>query len=371
MIDEVIVTAQGIRRKAKELGYSVARVSNEDITNGRSPQLAQALSGKVSGLTVFNINNSVDPQVKITLRGYRSLTGNNDALVVVDGLPMEPGSQTILNLINPNDIDNISVLKGGQAATLYGSAGVNGAIIITTKKGTKGRTRVTYTNSTNLERINLIAQFQDKFGSGSHYAASFGATGYKTDYLQRMKDNWKSYENQQFGDQYDGSMRPVGRILEDGTVNTLPYSAIPGERKRIWDKGLTINNQVSVSGGSEATTYYMSVENNSTKGITPGDKSNRTGVRLSASNESGRLRTGFNLGYVQARYDRTTFDFYNETINQAAHIPLSEYRDWRNNKFAGPNAYYNDYFGNPYFLNDNQRTNYTDANITGYFGIEF
>ncbi|HEY0058199.1 MAG TPA: TonB-dependent receptor plug domain-containing protein, partial [Flavisolibacter sp.] len=117
-LDEVVVTAQGIRRKSKELGYSVGRVSAEEITNGRSPQLAQSLSGKVSGLTVFNVNQSVDPSVKITLRGYRSLTGSNDALIVIDGLQQPPGSQTMLSLLNPNDIENISILKGGQAATL-------------------------------------------------------------------------------------------------------------------------------------------------------------------------------------------------------------------------------------------------------------
>jgi TonB-dependent SusC/RagA subfamily outer membrane receptor len=137
LIDEVIVTAQGIRRKPRELGYSVAKVSNQDITVRRSAQLAQSLSGKVSGLAIFNVNNSVDPSVKIVLRGYRSLTGNNDALLVIDGLPMPPGSSTMLNLLNPNDIENVSVLKGGQAATLYGSDGVNGALVITTKRASK------------------------------------------------------------------------------------------------------------------------------------------------------------------------------------------------------------------------------------------
>ena len=208
VIDEVIVTAQGIRKRPRELGYSVGRVTNEDITTGRSPQLAQSLSGKVSGLAVFNVNNSVDPAVKITLRGYRSLTGNNEALVVIDGIPMPPGSQTMLNLINPNDIESITVLKGGQAATLYGSDGVNGALVITTKKGQRGKPKISFSNSTNIEKINLIAQFQDKYGSGSHYATSFGAAGYKPNYLDRMKDNWRSYENQQFGDAYDGSLRP-------------------------------------------------------------------------------------------------------------------------------------------------------------------
>jgi TonB-linked SusC/RagA family outer membrane protein len=371
LIDEVIVTAQGIRRKPRELGYSVAKVSNQDITVGRSAQLAQSLSGKVSGLAIFNVNNSVDPSVKIVLRGYRSLTGNNDALLVIDGLPMPPGSSTMLNLLNPNDIENVSVLKGGQAATLYGSDGVNGALVITTKRGVKGKMRVSYSNSTNIEKISFLADFQDKYGSGSHYTASFGNAAWKPNYLDRMKDNWRSYENQQFGDQYDGSIRPAGRTLEDGSFSELPYSAISGERKRIWNTGLTTNNQLSLSGGTDNSTFYMSVENNLAQGIVPEDESRRTGVRLAATTESGHLKAGFNLAYVQADYDRTTFDFYNETINQAAHIPLSKLRDWQNNKFASPNAYYNDYYTNPFFRLDNDRTNYADANITGNIEVTY
>ena len=117
LVQEVVVTATGIRKDAREIGYSYAKVSNEDVVNGKSPQLAQALSGKVAGLAVYNVSNSVDPQAKIVLRGYRSLTGNNDALVVVDGLQT---TATILSVINPNDIESVSILKGGQAATLYG-----------------------------------------------------------------------------------------------------------------------------------------------------------------------------------------------------------------------------------------------------------
>ncbi|MES2894209.1 MAG: TonB-dependent receptor plug domain-containing protein, partial [Bacteroidota bacterium] len=150
-LEEVVVTAQGVRKRPKELGYSVAKVTTAELTNGRSPQLAAGLSGKVSGLAVFNVNNSVDPSVKISLRGYRSLTGNNDALIVLDGLPLPKESSTMLNLLNPNDIESVSVLKGGVAATLYGSDGVNGALVITTKRGTKGKARVTYTHSSNID----------------------------------------------------------------------------------------------------------------------------------------------------------------------------------------------------------------------------
>ena len=371
-LSEVIVTALGVKRRPKELGYSVAKVTTDEITNGRATTVANSLSGKVSGLAVYNVNNSVDPQVKITLRGYRSLTGNNDALIVVDGLPMpEGGNATILNLINPNDIDNISVLKGGVAAALYGSAGVNGALVITTKKGVRGKAKVTYTHSTNVEKLNQMAQFQNTYGSGSHYAAGFGTAGWKPNYLDRMKDNWRSYENQQFGDAFDGSLRVAGRVLQDSSRNMLPYSNIDGERERIWNTGVTVNNQASVSGGNDNSTFYLSYENNLTWGIVPEDKAQRNGARFGATTEAGRLKAGFNVNYVQAAYDRTTFDFYNETINQAGNIPLSQYRDWQHNKFANPNAYYNDYYTNPYFRLDNERVKYQDANINGTVDVTY
>ncbi len=369
-MEEVVVTAQGVRRRPRELGYSVAKLNNEDLIIGRSPQLAQSLAGKVSGLAVFNVNNSVDPAVKITLRGFRSMTGNNDALLVIDGVP-QPGSQTMLNLINPNDIDNISVLKGGQAATLYGSAGVNGALIITTKRGKAGRAKVSFTNSTNVEQLSFLPDFQNKYGNGSAYATGYGQPGYKTDHLERMKDNWRPFENQQYGDPYDGSLRIIGRQLEDGSQNIVPYSPIDGERKKIWNTGITTNNQISVDGGSENTVFRLSVEDNRAQGIVPKDKSNRTGVRFSAGTQAGRLTANFNAAYIQQNFDRTTHNFYFESLNQAAHIPLSQYKDWKNNKFANPNGYFNDYYNNPFFRLDNERQVYGDYNLSGAMDLGF
>jgi len=178
-LNDVVVTAQGIRKKAKEIGYSYAKVSNDEITVGRSPQLTQALAGKVSGLAVYTVNNSVDPAVKVVLRGYRSLTGNNEALVVIDGMQT---TSTVLATINPQDVESVSILKGGQAATLYGSAGVNGALVITTKQGAKGKLKVAFSNSTNFEDISFLPSFQNKYGSGSqYYPYSYGEAGYNAD----------------------------------------------------------------------------------------------------------------------------------------------------------------------------------------------
>ncbi len=368
MIEEVVVTAQGIRKKPREIGYAYAKVPNQDLTVGRSPQLAQALSGKVSGLAIYNVNNSVDPQVKVILRGYRSLTGNNEALLVIDGMPT---SQTSLALLNPNDIESVTVLKGGQAATLYGSDGVNGAIIVTTKKGTKGGLKVGYSTSYNWEQISFLPEFQDKYGNGSHYATSFGGAGYKTNYLDRMHDNWRPFENQQYGDAYNGEMRIIGRVLEDGSKFIIPYSALENERMKSFDVGHNFNNQINFQGGDDRGTYYMSVENNQTTGVVPHDESNRTSVRVAASRTEGKLNANFAVSYTQANYDRTTSDFYYNVLNTAAHVPLSGLRDWQHNKFANPNGYYNDYYPNPYFTADNNRANYQDNNLQGTMELTY
>lgn len=369
-LENVVVTAQGIRKKTKEIGYSYARVTNDEVTNGRSPQLAQALSGKVSGLAVYNVNNSVDPQTKLVLRGYRSLTGNNEALVVLDGMQT---TTTVLATINPNDIESVTILKGGQAATLYGSAGINGAVVITTKTGTKGKLKVNYSNSTNFEEISFLPQFQTTYGNGSqYYPYVFGQAGYSADYKVRMKENWRPYENQQYGDAYDGSQRIIGRVINAaGDKLVVPYAAVDNGRRKSFDKGVSINNQVSFQGGDETSSYYMSVENQKIAGIVPNDRSQRTGVRLSATKEYNKISTGFTASYTQADYDRTGSDFYNDIINNASHIPLNELRDWRNNKFANPNGFYNDYYNNPYFNADVNRLRYKDANISGNFNIAY
>lgn len=367
-LENVVVTAQGIRKKAKQIGYSYAKVSNDELTVGRAPQLTQALAGKVSGLAIYTVNNSVDPAVKVILRGYRSLTGNNEALVVIDGMQT---TSTILALINPNDVETVTILKGGQAATLYGSAGVNGALVITTKTGDKGKLKVSYSNSTNFEQISFLPAFQELYGSGSHYATSYGGAGYLTTAVARSKDNWRSYENQQYGDKYDGSLRPAGRTLSDGSVLTIPYSNIDNIRRNTFDMGISINNQVSFQGGDASSTYYLSVENQKVNGIVPGDLSDRTGVRIKSSKEIGNLATSFNASFTQAAYDRTGADFYNDVLNTATWIDLTTMRDWRTNPFANPNGYYNDYYNNPYFNKDINRLRYKDANIQGNFDINY
>ncbi|WP_315822922.1 TonB-dependent receptor plug domain-containing protein [Paraflavitalea speifideaquila] len=234
-LDEVVVTALGIRRKPRELGFSTTIIKNEQITAANNPNLAGALTGKIAGLVVTNVNSSVQANTRVVLRGNRSITGNNQALIVLDGVPV-PNST--LDYLNPNDIESVNTLKGGQAATLYGSDGVNGAVVITTKRGRSGRNVVTFTTSANAEQVSFMPDFQNRFGSGSGYGNT-------------PAQNYRAFENQSYGDEYDGSRRPLGRVTEDGDTLMVPYSARPNEKKKVWDIGSVFQNDISLAGGDE------------------------------------------------------------------------------------------------------------------------
>jgi len=144
-LGEVVVTgALGIKTQARQLGYATATVDNKLLTEGKSTNVATALEGKVSGLQVNTTDNGVNPSTRIVLRGNRSITGNNQALLVVDGMPIDDNSY--LNTINPEDIQDITVLKGGVAAAIYGSKASNGVLVITTKKGKVGGAATTTNN---------------------------------------------------------------------------------------------------------------------------------------------------------------------------------------------------------------------------------
>src|SRR5664279_4370786 len=129
-LNEVVVTAFGIKREAKELGVATAQVSDKQLTQAGVSNVVNGLAGKVSGLQINTVNNGVNPDTKITLRGNRHFLASNQALIVLDGVPVDA---SFLNSINPNDIGNVDVLKGASAAALYGNDASNGVLVITTK----------------------------------------------------------------------------------------------------------------------------------------------------------------------------------------------------------------------------------------------
>jgi TonB-linked SusC/RagA family outer membrane protein len=341
LMEEVIVTtALGIRRQPKQLGYATAKVSNKDLTQATPVNIQNGLTGKVSGLNIASVNSGVFGDTRITLRGIRSLTGNNQPLLVVDGAPV-PLNQ--LNRLNPNDVEDITILKGASAAALYGPDGVNGVIFVKTLRGSKtGAPQVKISNSTQFETVSFLPKFQKQFGSGSSVDANGDGV-------------FDGLENQQYGDAYDGSMREIGHPLPNGDALGAPqmeqYSYKEKGRLGFFETGSTIQNDISYA----AKNFLFSAQDANIRGTVGGDKNRRTTLRFNSTNEYGKFSTNFNVSYTRQQYNVAAASPYWQVFNTAGWIDLAKYKDWRNDPASSPNHYYNEYYENPYFIKDRSR----------------
>lgn len=341
-LNEVVITgAAGVESRRIEMGYNATSIETRDVAQGRAANVAAGLTGKVAGLQINTTGSGVNPNVRVILRGSRSLTGDNEALIVVDNVIVP---NTILGNLNPQDIQEITVLNGANAAALYGSAASNGALIIVTKKGKSGAPKVTVGHTVNLEKVSFYPELQKSFGSG--YAG-----GYPHQYVP--------YENQQYGPRFDGSMVEIGKPLEDGSIQTVPYTA-NNSKNDFWETGVTNQTDISVTGGDEKSTNFFSAQYLNNDGTTPGDNYTRASVRFNSTRKfNDKLELNVNTNYVQNRYDRTTVtgSMYDQILQTPSHIPLTQYKNWKTDPFANPNGYYNEYYDNPYFSAENNRQN--------------
>jgi TonB-linked SusC/RagA family outer membrane protein len=368
-LSEVVVTGLGWQAETKTLGYAVSQVKSDQLNQAKALNVFTGLSGKVAGLQIRTTNNGINPSTRVTLRGNRSLTGNNQALVVLDGIIVP---STILSSINNNDIENVTILKGASAAAIYGSDAANGVLLITLKKGRNKTPQITFSNTTQLEKVSYMPKFQTGWGPGT------GA--HSREYI--------SFENQSYGPAFDGSTRVLGKPREDGSIEMDTYSARPDAKKEVWDTGVTLQNYLSFSAGDDDSHFDMSLQDVKQTGVVPGDEYRRTGGRVGASQEVGKFQASFSLLYNAVRTDQNAGlnrnadgtvspnvggnGFYWDVINSGANIDIKRYRNWRNYKnadgslnYANPNNYYNDYYQNPWFGLDTYRMNTRGNEITG------
>jgi TonB-linked SusC/RagA family outer membrane protein len=358
-LNEVVVTALGIRRQPREVGYSTARIKSEELTQAKIIDLGTGLSAKIAGLQVNLVNNGINPDVRIVSRGNHSLQGDNTALIVVDGNPV---SSSFLKSINPNDVDNITLLKGPGASALYGIEAANGVLVVTTRKGTRGKPVVKFTSTVQWERISYFPKIQTKYSPNGGETTGFpdpitGAPVRYNDPLTRQLLP-VPFENQSFGSAYNSLDYPYQQIAIGGPVNGKllygPFSASEENRTGFFQTGLTTQNDISYSSGDDKGSFVLSLQDVNIKGIVPEDERRRTGGRISASKEYGRFSAGFNVGYTQtmlntygAEYSQRRPLFYN-VINQPAHIRLSDFKNIDTDPFAEASGYINAYYPNPW-----------------------
>ncbi len=355
-LGEVVVTgALGIRRTSKELGYSSTRVGAKDLTQSNVTNVANGLTAKVAGLAVSTIDNSIDPQVRITLRGNRSALGNNTALIVVDGVPIPGGA---LSSINPNDIADINILKGAGAAALYGSEAANGALIITTRRGSGSKPTIVYSNSFQAQQVAYFPKFQNQFGmyggEGDPYIDP--VTGFSL---------YVPYENQQYGPKYNGDSVTVGYPAGSATgpVLKVPYKALDKNPiQSFFNTGFIEQNSISFSQGDAKNSLYLSAQNAYSKGVVPGDKNNRTAVSVRGSKTYGNFKADFSAGYT--RTDVSTYgsgyngsNLFTNLIQWPSFLDIKKFKDSNNGTFANPSDFYDAYAINPYWITDNSRIN--------------
>lgn len=261
-LGEVVVTALGIQRQVKSLTYATQKVGGDQINEVRDANFTNTLSGKVAGLTITPSANGPGGPTRIVLRGNRSIQGVNNALIVVDGVPIDnstPSGQIKndagddngghsgtdgVSSINPDDIESINVLKGASGAALYGSRAANGVIMITTKRGKSGKMSVNVNSGAAVESSLSLQKLQNEYsqGAGGNYSTLTG-----TSYGAKI----------------------TGQSVTDWQGKTVNLKAYPNNIKDFFKNAFSTNNAVGVSGGSEKTQTYLSYANNYVNGIIP------------------------------------------------------------------------------------------------------
>lgn len=385
LLEEVVVVGLGIDRNARNVAYANQTVKSEDLMALPNKNTLEALRGKTAGVKITTGSGSVGASSKVVLRAEASLTGNNNALIVIDGIPIDNNSAVgglgtgeggysdygnRFNDVNPDDIESVTVLKGPSATSLYGSRGASGVLLITTKKGLKGKPKITFNSTTSIEQAYVLLKRQDKFGQGL-----LNPDGSNT---------IDSGENFSWGPAFDGVSRPWTSPVDaddDGDLEylTRPYSAVPNQLENFFRLGRTNVNNLSVSGGNDGFTYYASFANTYQKGILENTDYNRNNITLRATAQlSDKLSSEFGVSYATvnqntAQEGSRAFEGQNpyaSAIQAPVNIPYNELRDY-NNPFHSFKGYYGTYTVNPYFIL-NEYVNQGDiSNLLGNFSLNY
>ena len=357
VIDNVVVTALGITRSEKTLGYSATTVGGEDLISARTSNVANALSGKIAGVQVSTTSGDPGAVSNIIIRGLSSINGNNQPLYVVDGVPLQDdfsgnwGRNVALGGIanvSPEDIEAMTVLKGAAATALYGSRAANGVIVITTKSGkssvgsTSGRNfTINYSGNVQLSQISMLPELQNQFGQGWNGRQTF-------------------IENGSWGPEFDGSQQVYGPIWNNQQL-IHEYSAKKNNIRDFFETGVSQNHSVSLSGVSadKKMDYYLSFSHSKDDGSMPGDYDTfkRTTLAFRNSFEATKwLKVSSSVNFARNSSDVVgagPFSVIDGLVQMSRDISVVDMKDL-SSPFNRPEAYFTPYgILNPYWVLEN------------------
>lgn len=364
-VDEVVVTALGISKESKSLGYAVTAVDNKELNSAGDKSMLNALQGKIAGVNITSASGAPGASSRILIRGISSLSASNQPLFVVDGIPVnnaQTGSSSInggtdfgnkINDINMNDVESVSFLKGASGTALYGSRAANGVIIITTKKGSQDtKAQVSYAGSVSFEEPLRLVNYQNEFGQGI-----FG--------------NSVLYENMSWGPAFDYRTRPWGNTVED-RVRVKAYRPLENNVKEFFETGKSQTHSISVSGGSKETTYFLSYSFIHWDGIFPTEADTYRKHTFSARGsqqivEYAKIAASLNYVHKESSMVPTgqgEASVYNQVMQTPRDISLLEQKDL-NNPFNTIDNHYSLYTVNPYHILYNNGNNHRENRIYG------
>ncbi|MDR0414224.1 MAG: SusC/RagA family TonB-linked outer membrane protein [Prevotellaceae bacterium] len=374
-LDEVVVTALGIARSQKSIGYAASTVSSSDITSTRAANAMSALAGKVAGVQISSSSTDPGASTSVIIRGISSINGNNQPLYVVDGVPLDNTSTNAdasaggdplgaaydfgngASMINPDDIASMTILKGAAATALYGSRAANGVIVITTRSGAKGEgLNVELNTGMQLASVLRLPDFQNEFGMG--YGGSHALN-----------------ENTSWGPRFDGRQHPWG-VAFNGVTREKPFVASPNNIRDFFETGMCFQNSLSVSGGSEKTSYYASFSQASDNGIIPtrADSYDKYTFAARGSHEVKILKVSSSLNYsTQSNKLEPTgqgLTIINSIYQTPRDVSIVGLKDL-NDPFNTPEYYYTPYgVTNPYYLLSTVESKFDQKRINGKVQVD-
>jgi len=333
-LDEVVVTALGVTREKKSLGYSVQELGSEAFTEANADNIVRSLSGKVAGVQVTS-GTSMGSSSKVLLRGASSITGDNQPLFVVNGIPMDNSDYSSTNTqrsaggydygnaiqdVNPDDIESVTVLKGPAAAALYGARAANGAIVITTKNGkgyqAEGKRGLGVSINTGVEfnNVYILPEYQNRYGGGAGTAwidtvdgafiPDYGYDGsWGPELLGQEVRHWDSWEG-------------------DNTGEVRGWSPTESDVEDYFQTGITYRNNFAVTGATDASSFRLSYTKHDQTGVYENSSLNRNTLSFSSSSDvSDKLTVSANVNYVQSEGEGRPNTGYGNSI-------MSQFTQW-------------------------------------------
>ncbi|MDY0780080.1 SusC/RagA family TonB-linked outer membrane protein [Tenacibaculum sp. IB213877] len=339
VLEEVVVTALGIKREEKALGYATQSVNSEDLTKVRDANIVNSLSGKIAGVNVTSSSGAVGAESRIVIRGISTISGSAQPLVVVDGVVMDNtsygnstsggGNSTPNGLadLNQDDIESINVLKGGAATSLYGMRGANGVLVVTTKSAKKSdKLGIEISTNISFDNAFILPDYQNSYGQGGssqYFEYVDGVTG-----DGGIDESW--------GPALDAGLEFIQWNSVDG--EPLPWVSQPNNVKDFYETGVTTNNNISFSKGGEGYSGRLSLGLTDQTGIVYNTdlRKYNVGGRLNF-NLSDKWDAGFSVNYIKSESDNLPTVGYGDSNNQIGqlvwagrNVDINALRDWRN-----------------------------------------